>query len=69
MFHVFKQTRLYSGAPYQGPTSNGFPAEYKTLKEAKIAAENFQQRNPVGWNIFDSETGNLIDGVNMFEGW
>lgn len=60
MFHLFKQSRVYNGRPYCGPTSRGKPAEYATLDEAKKAKKEFTIRNPVGWDIFDAESGELI---------
>lgn len=65
MYHLYKQTRIYAGHPYWGPTSNGIPAQYETLEEAKQAQAEFNERNPVGWNIYDEETGRLVDGVDM----
>jgi hypothetical protein len=62
MYHLFKQTRIYEGRPYCGPTSDGSPAEWKTLAEAKTAQQMFNERNPVGWNIYDAETLKLVDG-------
>lgn len=67
MYHLCKQTRVYDGEAYCGPTSNGFPAEYITLEEARAARSDFIKRNPVGWNIYDSETGLLVDGVDFFK--
>ena len=65
MYHLCKQTRIYDGHPYCGPTSNGMPAQYDTLEEAKKAQAEFNERNPVGWNIYDEDTGKLIDGVDV----
>lgn len=64
MYHLCKQTRIYDGYPYRGPTSDGMPAEYEKLEEAKNAQADFNERNPVGWNIYYSETGKLVDGVD-----
>jgi hypothetical protein len=60
-------TRIYSGFAYSGPTSNDKPAEYKTLVEAQKARDDFDKRNPVGWNIWDSETLKLIEGTDHFQ--
>ena len=59
-FHLFKQSRVYSGRPYCGPTSGGFPAESDSLIKAINLAKYFNTFNPVGWDVFDSETGNLV---------
>lgn len=64
MYHLFKQSREYTGIPYSGPNSRDQPAQYKTLKEAKKAQEHFNNINPVGWNIYNSETFELVDGVD-----
>lgn len=66
MFHLFKQTRAYNGEPYCGPTSDYTPASYKTIEAAKIAKLLFQERNPVGWNIFNAETGEIVSGYDYF---
>lgn len=61
-------SRYYTGKAYNGPTSNYKDAAYETLEEAKKAAEDFLSKNPVGWNIFDSESHELVDGFDCFEG-
>lgn len=61
MFHLCKKSRCYGGRAYCGPTSNNVPAEYETLAEAKLAVEEFTKYNPVGWDIYDSETGQLVN--------
>lgn len=63
MYHLFKSTRVYRGRPYCGRTSDYRVAEYKTLEEAKQAAYEFLERNPVGWDIYDSEAGEAIDSI------
>ena len=65
MYHLFKQTRIYEGRPYCGSTSDGFPAEWNTLSEARAAQRMFNERNPVGWNIYDADTGELVDGYDF----
>jgi len=60
MYHLFKQSRMYTGRPYCGPTSNREPAEYSTLKQARAAKKEFTRWNPVGWDIYDSETGKKV---------
>ena len=68
MYHLCKQSGPYSGHPYCGPTSDGFKAEFKKLSEARTAQRMFTERNPVGWNIYDGETGELVDGINFHDG-
>lgn len=67
-YHLCKQTRLYNGQPYCGPTSNGKPAESNSLDRAIRMAKKFNIENPVGWNVYDSVTGLLIDGFDFFSG-
>jgi hypothetical protein len=62
MYHLCKQSRAYEGKPYCGPSSDGIPQEYSLLSIALKAKELLTKRNPVGWNIYDSETGKLVDG-------
>lgn len=69
MYHLFKQSRAYFGEPYCGYTSGNIPAEYDTLKEARHAVKEFHQFNPVGWNIWDSKTGELVEGVDFSKGY
>lgn len=66
MFHLYKASRVYSGRPYCGPTSDNKPAEYDTFEEAQVAAATFQEYNPVGWNIFDGDSGELLSGYDFF---
>lgn len=65
-YHLCKATRIYGGEPYNGPSSNGMNAEAETLEEAKIMADKLNERNPVGWNIWDSETGKIVIGNDFF---
>jgi len=65
MYHLCKQSRVYNGHPYQGYTSNNIPAEYETFEEAKKARDVFNKSNPVGWNIYDSVSGELVDGIDF----
>jgi len=67
MFHLFKMSRTYIGKPYNGPTSLYQDAAYATLPEAVKAAQKFNKRNPVGWYIFEAESGELVDSVNFLE--
>lgn len=66
-YHLFKQSRVYQGQPYCGPTSNNIPAKFETIEQAEQAQELFTKSNPVGWNIFEAETGKLINGHDFFE--
>lgn len=68
MFHLFKQTRTYVGEPYCGHTSDGKPAEYKTLREADDARKIFQEKNPVGWDIFEAKSGKRVFGYDPISG-
>lgn len=66
MFHLSKRTRIYDGEPYCGYTSDGVPAEYHTIEEARTARDKFQEFNPVGWNIYDAKTRELVEGYDYF---
>ena len=59
-YHIIKLARIYEGRPYCGPTSGFVPAEYDSLPDAKFAADDFLTRNAVGWQVFDSETGEML---------
>jgi hypothetical protein len=65
-YHLYKQTRVYCGYPYQGATSDDQPAEYETFEEAVHMSYVFNERNPVGWNVFDSVTKELVHGIDFF---
>lgn len=67
MYHLYKQTRIYDGHPYWGPTNNKIPAQYETLKKAKQAQTEFNKHNPIDWNIYDEETGRLVNNINMHD--
>ena len=62
-----KQTRLYAGFPYCGYSSNGIRAEADTLAAAQSLRDELQEFNPVGWNIWDSSTGKLVEGMDHFK--
>ena len=55
-YHLCKQSRLYYGEPYCGPTSGGKKAEFDSLEEAKLMAFLYNEKNPVGWDVYDSTT-------------
>ena len=63
-YHLFKQSRLYLGKPYCGPSSDNVPQEFDTLEEAKRARERLSARNPVGWNIW--RAGHVVLGHDFF---
>lgn len=56
-YHIYKATRLYEGRPYCGPASDGAPAEADQLSEAVTLRDQLLVRNPVGWRIHDTCTG------------
>ena len=62
-YHLFKKSRVYSGRPYCGPTSDNEPAEADTLEEAITLQQEMKYRNPVGWDIFDSETQEKVNEI------
>lgn len=64
-YHVIKATRLYYGYPYAGPSSDNENAEASTIEEAREWVAKLQERNPVGWNIWDSETEELVEGYDF----
>lgn len=70
-YHLCKQTRVYEGEPYHGHTSESLglvgPAEFDNLEEAIFWSLKFQQYNPVGWNVFDSQTGQCLVGKDLFK--
>lgn len=61
-FHLCKQSRMYSGFPYSGYTSEGMVGEAETLEEAIELARKFTEINPVGWDVYDSTTGQQVYG-------
>jgi hypothetical protein len=65
MYHLYKQSRTYKGIPYCGLISRGVPAEYETLSEARYMRDKFHKRNPVGWDIYDGITKELIEGFSF----
>ena len=62
-YHLVKKSRTYNGVPYKGPTSNNEPAEADTLEEAIALQQEMKYRNPVGWDIFDSETQEKVNEI------
>ena len=59
-YHLFKKSRVYTGRPYCGPTSNGKPAETDSLGEAIVMQAKMTRDNPVGWDVFVSKTKEKI---------
>lgn len=59
-YHLFKQSRIYEGRPYCGPTSNNVPASFATFDGAFSAKRIFTEKNPVGWDIYDADTQKLV---------
>lgn len=70
-YHIEKQTRLYSGEGYSGYTSSSLgipgPLEFDTIEECLELLPKLQDTNPVGWNVFDSITGECVIGQNLFK--
>lgn len=70
-YHLEKQTRLYGGQGYDGHTARqcGYlgPMEFDDLETARKVRLRLQVVNPVGWNIWDSTTRELVEGFDMFE--
>jgi hypothetical protein len=60
MYDLCKASRIYSGHPYKGPSSDGIPQRFDTLAEALNARQRLLDRNPVGWDIYNSESGERI---------
>jgi len=59
-YHLCKKSRMYHSRPYCGPSSNNEPAEADTLEEALVLQQEMTQVNPVGWDIYESETGVVV---------
>jgi|ADurb_Gel_02_Slu_FD_contig_31_1267005_length_292_multi_2_in_0_out_0_1 hypothetical protein len=69
MYHIEKDTRIYCGVPYCGYSSGGEMMQFDTLEEAREAKERLEIANSgVGWNIWNAETKEIVDGVDQFEG-
>jgi|688.fasta_scaffold1033207_2 hypothetical protein len=67
-YHLCKQSRMYRGEGYDGPTRKSEePIDIASLEEAKRLQLLYQKRNPVGWNIYDADTEKLVDGLDFFE--
>jgi hypothetical protein len=66
-FHIEKQTRIYDGEPYCGPSSNYIPLAFASIEEAKRKISLLNEINPVGWNIWNSNTRELVHGINFFD--
>lgn len=60
-YHIVKRSRVYHGLPYRGPTSCHLPAQTDSLEDARLIASAMTNRNPVGWDIYDSETKERVE--------
>lgn len=69
-FHIEKQIRIYNGNGYSGFTTKQLelpePLEFDTLEECEAVLPKLQEFNPVGWNVWDSETGKCVVGEDLF---
>lgn len=63
-FHLFKKSRQYCGRPYCGPASDNKPAEANDIYLAQRLEMELTNRNPVGFDIYDSETGEKVHFTN-----
>ena len=65
-YHLFKKSRVYSGRAYEGQTCDRAgvpsPAEFERLTDAMQAKEKMDKLNPVGFDIYNSTTGEKIYG-------
>lgn len=59
-YHLYKATRLYEGRPYAGLANLCQPAEADTLCAALALRDLLMKRNPVGWRIWDTLTGENV---------
>ena len=61
-YHLFKQSRNYIDRAYQGRSwrQGSEPAETDDLEFARSMVEILIMKNPVGWDIYDSETGERV---------
>ena len=59
-YHVIKASRVWHGRAYCGPSSRHCYAHADTLEGAFAWVAKLTKRNPVGWQIIDSETGEYI---------
>ena len=60
VFHICKATRAYEGIPYSGSTSGGQPAVFRGYDNACRAAMAFNERNPVGWVVYEASARKRI---------
>jgi hypothetical protein len=69
-YHVVKATRIYEGSGYSGYSAQQVgapqPVEEDSLEEAKKWLIRLEAFNPVGWNIYDSTTGECVVGLDHF---
>ena len=61
-YHLCKASRSYSGRPYAGPSSDGIACETDDMEEALAMRRDLIDRNPVGWDIYDSTTHKKVVG-------
>ena len=59
-YHVIKRSRKYSGKPYCGATSDNHPAEADIMADAFTMALHLNEKNPIGWDVYDSETATKL---------
>lgn len=69
-FHVVKSSREYNGAGYSGPSLNRIQcdgltrAEFESKDDAIKCAQQLSEINPVGFDVYDSETQQKIYPTN-----
>lgn len=60
-YHLCKKSRAYCGSPYNGPSSDYLPAETDSLNKAILLAKELTEKNPVGWDIYDATTKQIVN--------
>ena len=59
-YHVIKASRVYTGVPYNGPTSFNKDATAPSFSEAVDLAMEMNDWNPVGWEVYSQRTGKCL---------
>lgn len=63
MYLVVKASRGFDGNPYSGPTMTkaGYAScEFNCIEDARACADAMGYFNPVGFNVYSAETGELV---------
>lgn len=66
-YHIQRQAVPYNGFPYAGKLSLGRSLKFSNLEIAKRIVVSLRERSQAEWCIWNTDTKELVLGVNLFK--